>query len=54
MTEIAAVKHRDIARRFTSFWGGALGFVTGAALAALLFRRLGLWPHSDVRIRSVR
>ncbi|NWJ44612.1 MAG: hypothetical protein HXX08_01920 [Chloroflexi bacterium] len=54
MTEITAMKRRDMTRQFASFWGGTLGFVTGAALAALLFRRLGLWPHSDVRIRSVK
>ncbi len=28
-------------------WGSAAGFVVGAALTALLYRRLGWWPPSE-------
>jgi hypothetical protein len=28
-------------------WGGSLGFVVGAGLAALLYRWLGVWPESE-------
>ena len=39
--------NKKIGQRLAWTWGSAAGFVTGAALTALLYRRLGWWPSSE-------
>lgn len=42
---------KKIGRYFAFAWGGSAGFVVGAALAALLYRRLGWWPSNEAHLR---
>ena len=39
--------NRKIRQLLAWIWGSAAGFVVGAALTALLYRRLGWWPTSE-------
>jgi hypothetical protein len=40
--------------RLISAWGGSLGFVVGATLAALFYRWVGRWPESEQYLKGKR
>ncbi|HEX2913076.1 MAG TPA: hypothetical protein VH186_19885 [Chloroflexia bacterium] len=39
-------------KTFFAFWGGSLGFVIGATIAAFIGKWLGWWPPSEAYLRK--